>query len=215
MTPELGKDALLTIAGGPAQRIPGEKVYLRPLTHDDANDRYHAWLNDAEINRYSERRGRQYSHADIRAYLDDANASPALLQQGIFMAADDNHVGNISLRITNIDARVAEVATLIGEKEYWGRGVIVDASKALIHFAFQQLKLRKITLGNYAINRASTFKSRQLGARPEGRFREAALIDGAYVDVLEFGLFANEFYDTFPELADRPASAQPRIDGTT
>lgn len=203
---ELGTSPLLQIAGGPALRITGEKVYLRPLTHADANERYHTWLNDEEINRYSERRGTSYSQDDIRAYLDDANSSPVLLQQGIFMLEDDNHVGNISLRVTNIGARVAEVATLIGEKEYWGRGVIVDAGKALIHFAFQGLPLRKITLGNYAINRASTFKSRQLGAKPEGRFRDAALIDGQYVDVLEFGLFAEEFYEQFPELADQPAT---------
>lgn len=206
MNGELGTTPLLEMAGGAELRIRGEKVYLRPLNHADAHDRYHAWLNDDEINRYSERRGRSYSHADIRAYLDDANASPVLLQQGVFMREDDNHVGNISLRVTNVGARVAEVATLIGEKDYWGRGVIVDAGKALIHFAFQNLKLRKITLGNYAINRASTFKSRQLGAKPEGRFRDAALIDGKYVDVLEFGLFAEEFYETFPELADQPAT---------
>jgi [ribosomal protein S5]-alanine N-acetyltransferase len=201
MNGELGTTPLLEIAGGPELRIHGEKVYLRPLGHDDANDRYHAWLNDDEINRYSERRGRSYSHKDIRAYLDDANVSTVLLQQGVFMREDDNHVGNISLRVTNVGARVAEVATLIGEKDYWGRGVIVDAGKALIHFAFQNLKLHKITLGNYAINRASTFKSRQLGATPEGRFRDAALIDGKYVDVLEFGLFAEEFYEKFPDLA--------------
>jgi [ribosomal protein S5]-alanine N-acetyltransferase len=206
MNGELGTTPLLEIAGGSDLRIDGEKVYLRPLSHADASDRYHAWLNDDEINRYSERRGTSYSHDDIRAYLDDANASPVLLQQGVFMGEDDNHVGNISLRVTNVGARVAEVATLIGEKDYWGRGVIVDAGKALIHFAFQNLKLRKITLGNYAINRASTFKSRQLGAKPEGRFRDAALIDGKYVDVLEFGLFAEEFYEKFPELADQPAT---------
>ncbi|MBT6535229.1 MAG: GNAT family N-acetyltransferase [Rhodospirillaceae bacterium] len=207
MSGELGTSPLLAIAGGPGLRINGEKVYLRPLGHADANDRYHAWLNDDELNRYSERRGTSYSHDDILAYLDDANTSPALLQQGVFMIEDNNHVGNISLRVTNVGARVAEVATLIGEKDYWGRGVIVDAGKALIHFAFQNLKLRKVTLGNYAINRASTFKSRQLGAKPEGRFRQAALIDGEYVDVLEFGLFAEEFYETFPDLTGRPASA--------
>ncbi len=206
MSGELGAGPLLQLAGGPELRILGEHVYLRPLGHADATERYHRWLNDKEINRYSERRGRSFSREDIRAYLDDANTSPTLLQQGIFMRADNAHVGNISLRVTNVGARVAEVATLIGETEYWGRGVIVDAAKALIHFAFQELGIRKITLGNYAINRASTFKSRQLGAKLEGRFREAALIDGAYVDVLEFGLFADEFYEKFPQLADRPAA---------
>ena len=201
----LGKDTLLSIAGGSNLRIRGKKVYLRPLGHDDATDQYHRWLNDEEINRYSERREKTFSHADIRDYLSEVNASPMLLQQGIFMIEDNKHVGNISLRITNVGARVAEVATLIGETDYWGRGVIVDSAKVLIHFAFQSLEIRKITLGNYSINRASTFKSRQLGATLEGRFRQIALIGGEYVDMLEFGLFAEEFYEKFPELGDNPA----------
>jgi ribosomal-protein-alanine N-acetyltransferase len=201
MSAQLGSDALLAIAGRGGLRIAGQKLYLRPLAPADVSEAYHHWLNDEEINRYSERRGRRFSFDDIRHYLEDANASPDLLQLGIFMSDDDAHVGNISLRVTNIGARVAEVATLIGERDYWGRGVIVDAGKALIHFAFSKLDLRKITLGNYAVNRASTFKSKQLGAVLEGRFRQAALIDGSYIDVLEFGLFPEEFYAKFPEIA--------------
>ena len=202
MTDALGEAPLLALAGGPQLRLAGENVYLRPLGDGDLHDRYLGWLNDEEINRYSERRGQNFSHDDLHGWLAAANASPDLLQLGIFMRENDNHVGNISLRVTNVGARVAEVATLIGEKDYWGRGVIVDAGKALIHFAFSQLGLRKITLGNYAINRASTFKSRQLGAVLEGKFRQAALIEGEYVDVLEFGLFPDEFYSRFPELKE-------------
>lgn len=201
MSSELGKSSLLSIAGGPDLRITGRKVYLRPLGLDDVSEKYHRWLNDIEINRYSERRGSSFLLGDIRSYIEDAMVSSVLLQLGIFMQEDDLHVGNISLRVTNAGARVAEVATLIGEKDYWGRGVIVDAGKALIHFAFSELDLRKITLGNYAINRASTFKSKQLGAVLEGRFRQAALIEGDYVDVLEFGLFPDEFYAKFPEIS--------------
>jgi len=51
MNGELGTTPLLEIAGGSDLRIDGEKVYLRPLSHADASDRYHAWLNDDEINR--------------------------------------------------------------------------------------------------------------------------------------------------------------------
>lgn len=201
MNDGLGQVPLVSLAGGPSLRIDGDKVFLRPLGQGDLSDRYLGWLNDPEINRYSERRNRNFTFADMQDWLDRANASADLLQLGIFMNDDDNHVGNISLRLTNIGARVAEVATLIGEKEYWGRGVVVDAGKALIHFAFAKLALNKITLGNYATNRASTFKSRQLGAVLEGRFRRAALIEGQYVDVLEFGLFPEEFYAKFPEFA--------------
>lgn len=207
MCDQLGNMPLLSLLEQNNLQLDGDKVYLRPLGNADISEQYLRWLNDEQINRYSERRGKNYTLKDLHNYIDEANTSFNLLQLGIFISQDSSHVGNISLRITNIGARVAEVATLIGETDYWGRGIIVDAAKTLIHFAFQKIKLRKITLGNYSLNRASTFKSKQLGATLEGRFRESALINGEYVDTLEFGLFPDNFYQKFPELLENASRA--------
>jgi RimJ/RimL family protein N-acetyltransferase len=207
MCDQLGNMPLLSLLEQNNLQLDGDKVYLRPLGNADISEQYLRWLNDEQINRYSERRGKNYTLKDLHNYIDEANTSFNLLQLGIFISQDSSHVGNISLRITNIGARVAEVATLIGETDYWGRGIIVDAAKTLIHFAFQKIKLRKITLGNYSLNRASTFKSKQLGATLEGRFRESALINGEYVDTLEFGLFPENFYQKFPELLENASRA--------
>lgn len=207
MCDQLGNMPLLSLLEQNNLQLDGDKVYLRPLGNADISEQYLRWLNDEQINRYSERRGKNYTLKDLHNYIDEANTSFNLLQLGIFISQDSSHVGNISLRITNIGARVAEVATLIGETDYWGRGIIVDAAKTLIHFAFQKIKLRKITLGNYSLNRASTFKSKQLGATLEGRFRESALINGEYVDILEFGLFPDNFYQKFPELLENTSRA--------
>lgn len=207
MCDQLGNMPLLSLLEQNNLQLNGDKVYLRPLGNADISEQYLRWLNDEQINQYSERRGKNYTLKDLHNYIDEANTSFNLLQLGIFISQDSSHVGNISLRITNIGARVAEVATLIGETDYWGRGIIVDAAKTLIHFAFQKIKLRKITLGNYSLNRASTFKSKQLGATLEGRFRESALINGEYVDTLEFGLFPDNFYQKFPELLENASRA--------
>tara|TARA_Y100000588_G_C14183698_1_gene894865 strand:- start:50 stop:673 length:624 start_codon:yes stop_codon:yes gene_type:complete len=207
MCDNLGKIPLLSLLEQNKLQLDGDNVYLRPLGKADISEQYLSWLNDEQINQYSERRGKNYTLKDLHNYIDEANTSFNLLQLGIFISQNSSHVGNISLRITNIGARVAEVATLIGETDYWGRGIIVDAAKTLIHFAFQEIKLRKITLGNYSLNRASTFKSKQLGATLEGRFRESAFINGEYVDTLEFGLFPDNFYQKFPELLENPSRA--------
>jgi len=194
---------LLEQCGGPALRLRGEKIWLRPLDRPDIGPRYLAWLNDPEINEFTSRRGRQFVEADLVAYLDGANASADRLLLGIFTNDGDQHVGNILLRIIDAEAGVADLSNLIGEREYWGRGIIVDADCQAIHFGFQALSLAKFVMGNIAPHRASTFKSTSLGAKLEAKLRGQAIHLGERVDVLRFGVFPDEFYGEFPNLRDR------------
>lgn len=193
-------DSLLTQFGGPALCIACEKSVLRPLGTDDLGERYLGWLNDPEVNRFSSRRGQTFSFDDMRAYVAAANASPDRLLLGIFLKPAGEHVGNIALLLLDRANGLAEVSNLLGERASWGQGIIVDAGKHLIHFGFQRLGVRKFVMGNLAPHRASTFKSTSLGAKLEGRRRRHHRLGDDYVDVLEFGLFADAFYERFPEL---------------
>jgi len=196
--------SLLSKCGGPALRIACEKSVLRPLAAEDLTDAYLGWLNDPEINRFSVRRDRRFTLDDMRAYVDAANAAPDRLLLGIFVHPSGRHVGNIGLYYFDPANGLAEVSNLLGERESWGRGIIVDAGRHLIHFGFQRLRVRKFVMGNLAPHRASTFKSTSLGAQLEGRRIRHQRLGDDYVDVLEFGLFADAFYERFPELKQKP-----------
>lgn len=203
--------SLLSRYGGPAFRIACEKSVLRPLGADDLSDDYLGWLNDPEVSRFSNRRGRKFTFDDMRAYVDAANAAPDRLLLGIFLRPSGRHVGNIGLYFFDRPNGLAEVSNLLGERESWGRGVIVDADKHLIHFGFQRLGVRKFVMGNLAPHRASTFKSTSLGAQLEGTRKRQQRLGDDYVDVLEFGLFADAFYDRFPELKDKAPVSEDAI----
>ena len=194
---------LLETCGGAALRIRGKKVWLRPLSHADIGPRYLNWLNDPEINEFTSRRNRSFVKEDLVTYLDDANASADRRLLGIFTNDDDKHVGNVLLHIIAAEAGIADLSNLIGEREYWGRGIIADADSQAIHFGFQALRLAKFVMGNIAPHRASTFKSTSLGAQLEAKFRGQVVIQGKRVDVLRFGVFPDEFYAGQPELRSR------------
>lgn len=191
---------LLSKLGGSAFHIEAEKSLLRALGEADLTDRYLGWLNDSESNRYSSRRGSSFTREDMTAYVEDANASPNMLLLGIFPHESDEHVGNILFDYYDRPNGIATLANLLGETSRWGGGYVVDADKHVIGFGFQKLGVRKFVLGNLAPNRASTFKSTTLGAQLEGRLRRHEALDGAYVDILKFGLFPEEFYARFPEM---------------
>lgn len=192
--------SLLEACGGTDFRIEAGKSLLRPLGEADLSERYVGWLNDPETNRFSQRRGRTFTLTNVAAYVDAANASPDRLLLGVFVRGENAHIGNVQLNYFDRENRLAEVSNLLGERARWGGGFIVDADKHLIHYGFQKLGVRKFVMGNLAPHRASTFKSTSLGAQLEGRMRGHERLGEDYVDVLRFGLFADEFYTRFPEL---------------
>jgi RimJ/RimL family protein N-acetyltransferase len=109
----------------------------------------------------------------------------------------------VLLHILDADAGVADISNLIGEREYWGRGIITDADSQAVHFGFEALGLAKFVMGNIAPHRASTFKSTSLGAKLEAKLRGQAMFRNERVDVLRFGVFPDEFYKVHPDLRDR------------
>ena len=65
MCDQLGNMPLLSLLEQNNLQLDGDKVYLRPLGNADISEQYLRWLNDEQINRYSERRGKNYTLKDL------------------------------------------------------------------------------------------------------------------------------------------------------
>lgn len=60
-------------------------------------------------------------------------------------------------------------------------------------YAFRERRLNKVHEGVYAVNPASARVLEKVGFQQEGTLRQHAFVDGEYVDVLYYGLLAEEF----------------------
>ena len=52
------------------------------------------------------------------------------------------------------DLRCREIGYVLS-KEYWGKGIMVEAVKAVIEYCFEELKLDAITVGHFINNNQS------------------------------------------------------------
>ncbi|MBZ0217909.1 MAG: GNAT family N-acetyltransferase [Fimbriimonadaceae bacterium] len=199
--------SLLFQCGGPELLLQGDQILLRPLTVKDCTERYLHWLNDPEVNRFSTRKGAVIRRAEMNSYVEQCNQSTTALLLGIF-SRDPNttHIGNILLSEYTSEHRRAEIANLIGDRSFWGKGIAIDANSLLIHFGFQELKIHKFCMGNLRRHRAATFVASRLGYVSEGILKEHLFVDGKFEDVIRFGLFKSEFYGKFPEFIERKAA---------
>jgi RimJ/RimL family protein N-acetyltransferase len=163
-------------------------VYLRLLTLDDVSDAYVAWMNDPWTNRFMETRWRAHAREDVAAFVDEKLASPVEHLFGIFVAADDRHVGNLKVGPVDERHRRADVSYFLGDAAARGRGLAADAVAQGVRFAFEGLGLEKLSAGVYAENAASARVLEKCGFVREGVRREHVVFEGRRSDTYEYGL---------------------------
>ena len=111
----------------------------------------------------------------------------------IILKSGKEAIGGIGL--DNIDKfqGIAEVGYWLGEK-YWRQGLMSEALEEILNFAFNNLKLRRITLYAFVENIASNELAKKLGFRFEGMHRKVAKTksDGRIHDSNAYGLLKDE-----------------------
>jgi ribosomal-protein-alanine N-acetyltransferase len=115
---------------------------LRPLELADADDLAHHANDPGVWQNLRDRFPHPYSVADAVAYIEHLVSRPAQTSFGIDV--DGRAIGSITLMVgEDIARRSAEVGYWIG-REYWGRGIMVDAVRATTKYAFEVLDLVRV-----------------------------------------------------------------------
>ncbi len=172
----------------------GNKVYLRALEKEDISGNYFQWFNDQEVCRFNSHGRFPNNMEKMEAYLHRAYTDPSLVVFAIISRKNDVHVGNISLQGINLIDRSAEYAIILGEKDYWGKGIAKESSDLILHHGFMNLNLNRIYCGTTDDNIAMQKLAVYMGMTEEGRRREAIYKNGVYHDIVEYGILCREYF---------------------
>ncbi len=164
-----------------AERIQGERIFLRLLTAGDDLGSYCAWMNDKEILRFTESKGKSYTEDDLKKYITAMNGGNNRLY-GIFLKESGRHIGNIKLGEIDTVNKRAHIGIIIGEKDLWGRGFATEAIGLLADSGFRHLQLRRIYAGMYANNPASLKSFLKAGFRRCGLLTDHVFFEGQFID---------------------------------
>lgn len=167
--------------------LTSERLTLRPITVADATDTYVRWLNDSAVNRYSEYRFVTHTLASVRAYLERTCADERSHFFAIVTRNEARHIGNVKLGPVDVHHARASFGILIGERDVWGQGYATEALALLERYAFDTLRLHKLTAGAVAENVGSVRMLEKRGFVVEGRRREHFRDGERFLDVIEFG----------------------------
>ena len=103
--------------------LVADTIYLRPLTEKDIEGNYRFWLNDKDIVQFNSHGRFPMTSEKLRDYVRSIHSSNSALVLGVIDKETDAHIGNISLQAINWIDRNAEIAFLLGEKAFWGKGL--------------------------------------------------------------------------------------------
>jgi [ribosomal protein S5]-alanine N-acetyltransferase len=171
----------------------GSLVVLRPLERTDLNDRYLSWLNDPEVTRYTETGIFPSTAEDLENYYRGITSSKSDVMLAVVDKKSGQHIGNVKLGPIHWVHRRATFGILIGEKEFWGKGVGLEATRLMVEYGFNRLNLHRIELGVFADHEAAVRCYKKAGFKVEGRMRESLFREGHYKDGLRMGLLRSDY----------------------
>lgn len=81
----------------------------------------------------------------------------------------------------------------LGERDYWGKGYGTDALRLVLHFAFMELNLNRVSLDVFEYNLRAIHSYEKAGFCHEGRQRQLINRNGKRWDMLEMGILREEW----------------------
>jgi RimJ/RimL family protein N-acetyltransferase len=148
-------------------------------------------MNDPAVITYLESGG-DYTIEKIREYLLAVEAR-SILFWAIQLKISGKHIGNIKIDPVNEKHSLGEYAIMMGDRSEWGKGYAMEASKTVIQYCFETVKLRKLTLGVIENNVAAVNLYYKLGFVLEGVYKKHGIYGGKYCDAFRMALFNPNF----------------------
>ena len=166
-----------------------ERVLLRPLDRSDLR-RCVAWFNDPEVTHYLARDGPLTFDEEERWFANYKAKTDELI---FAITVDGQHIGNVGLHAIDRSNGRADVGIMIGEKAFWSQGHGTDALRAILRYAFRELRLNKVSLDVIDYNERAIRVYERLGFVREGVKRQNLQKRGKFVDVIWMSILAREF----------------------
>ena len=132
--------------------------------------------------------GGNYTIEELKSFLIGIEKKQILFW-AIHLKHTDQHIGNIKIDPINIKHNTAEYGIMIGEKEEWGKGYAKEATLKIINYCFEELGIRKITLGLISENLNALKLYEKIGFETEGKYKSHVNYHNTYYDVIRMALF--------------------------
>jgi len=171
--------------------IETDRLLLRRAAMEDAEAMHRNWTGDSEVTKYLT----WPTHASVDVtkgfiqYLLNSYEDVQIYGWVIELKSAAEPIGMISVVSFNEEVGSVHVGYCLSRK-FWGQGIMTEALKAVIDFAFNTLGAQRVEARHDTNNPASGAVMRKCGMVYEGTLRRAdknnqGICDAAYYSILK------------------------------
>jgi len=150
---------------------------------DENREHLRRWLPWVDATKTVED-SRRFLLRQLRAFAQALGVTVGIWHKGQLAGVIGLHVRPLSRR--------AEIGYWLGEA-FQGKGLMTKACKALIDYAFTELKLHRVEIHCAVSNTRSRAIPERLGFQQEGVLREATWTSSGFDDLVVYGMLAHEW----------------------
>ena len=165
-----------------AVSLRSETVSIGPLLPEDTGQLF-VWMNDVDAARL-DLAYRPTDWLTYKAWLDELGRNQTQIVFAIRKLFAPQMLGFVVFKNIQFVHRSAELGIRIGAESERGKGLGTHALALALDYAWKHLNLHRVSLTVFAHNARAIASYRRAGFLEEGRLREAAYIDGEWVDVI-------------------------------
>jgi tRNA (guanine37-N1)-methyltransferase len=155
-------------------------------------DHWMKWMNDEEVSRYISL-SPPFSREDEEEYFETSQENLSLLPISICDKKTKKPIGNASITIDPFHEDIASFGIIIGEKNYWGRGVCQEVVAEMLRMSFQELGLVRVYLDVFTENIAAQKCYEKVGMRRSGYQEKKYMKSGGFFDAYFYEMLKEDF----------------------
>lgn len=128
-----------------SRKLIGEKIFLRKMVESDIDENYVNWFTDDVVTSFLVAK-----NIDLEAALQFYRLgieTKSHVQLAICDNSTNEMIGSVKIGPIDRQNMVSDLVTIIGNRDYWGKGLAKEAIHIASKYAFQELKIRKVTGG--------------------------------------------------------------------
>jgi ribosomal-protein-alanine N-acetyltransferase len=170
-----------------APTILTERFVIRSFEKADA-ELWQKWDTDPEVQAYMpEPMNQSQDIAHQYEYIRECEEE----EDGYYWSIESMQgvtVGTIALTDIDTHHKTAEIGVVIGDKQFWRKGVATEVLAALVSFAFNSLDIERISAEAEAENTGVAKALLKTGFTQDGVFLAARVKNGYRISVTHFGI---------------------------
>jgi RimJ/RimL family protein N-acetyltransferase len=163
------------------------ELKLRKLAHDDIIF-MKEYFEDSEIKNQFLFTQKKFDSDLIKKFIDKSYSKKTI---NLAIEFYGEYAGTISLKNLDFDNLNAEYSIII-RKKFWGKGVASRATRLIINYGFETLRLKKIYLNVLSSNKRAIKFYLKMGFKYEGIFKKHFRIQNNYSDINWYAIFNHE-----------------------